>query len=144
MKPIYYKILCLLFLVPAISLGNGDGKLKGKYTKEKSIKKEYTVASDALLKISNDYGNLDITSWDQNKIVLEINIKVNGNDEEKVISKLEDIDVIFEATSQLVSARTIFNKEDKSWWSKISDNWSGSNLKMEINYTVKVPRTAFI
>jgi len=96
MKPIYYNILCVLFLVPAISLGNGDGRLKGKYTKEKSIKKEYTVASDALLKISNDYGNLDITSWDQNKTILEINIKVNGNDEEKVISKLEDIDVIFD------------------------------------------------
>ncbi len=141
MKPIYYNILCLLFLVPAISLASVATKGKGKYTKEKSLKKEFSVNSDALLKISNDYGNLDITSWDQNKIVLEITIKVNGNDEDKVIEKLEDINVVFDANSQMVSARTTFNKDGKSWWSKFSDGWGGSNLKMEINYIVKVPAT---
>ncbi|WP_299252511.1 hypothetical protein [uncultured Aquimarina sp.] len=141
MKPIYYKIICLLFLVPAISLGNGDVRKKGKYTKEKSLKKEFTVNSNALLKISNDYGNLDITSWDKDRIVMEINIKVNGNDEEKVIKKLENIDVIFEASSQLVSARTTFDKNEKSWWSKFSNDWGGNNLKLEINYTVKIPAT---
>ncbi|WP_299241454.1 DUF4097 family beta strand repeat-containing protein [uncultured Aquimarina sp.] len=141
MKPIYYKIICLLFLVPAITLGNGDVRKKGKYTKEKSLQKEFSVNSDALLKISNDYGNLDITSWDEDRIVMEINIKVNGNDEEKVIKKLESIDVVFEATSQLVSAKTTFNKGGKSWWTKFSDSWQGNNLKMEINYTVKVPAT---
>jgi len=140
MKPIYYNIIFILFFAPIISFGN-DGRMKGKYTKEKSLKKEFSVNKDAVLKISNDYGNLDITSWDQNKIVLEVSIKVNGNDEEKVIQKLGDIDVIFEATSQMVSAKTIFNKENKSWWSKFSDNWGGSNLKMEINYTVKLPST---
>ncbi|SEK52443.1 DUF4097 and DUF4098 domain-containing protein YvlB [Aquimarina amphilecti] len=141
MKPIYYKIICLLFLIPAISLGNGDLSKKGKYTKEKSLKKEFPVSSNALLKISNDYGNLDITSWDQNKIVMEINIKVNGNDEEKVIEKLESIGVDFDASSQVVSARTTFDKDGKSWWSKFSDSWGGNNLKLEINYTVKVPAT---
>ncbi|MDH7446547.1 hypothetical protein [Aquimarina sp. 2201CG14-23] len=141
MKTIYYNIICLVFLIPAITLGNGDTKMKGKYTKEKSLKKEYSVNSDALLKISNDYGNLDVTSWNENRVVLEINIKVNGNDEEKVLKKLENIDVVFEASSQLVSARTTFNKEGKSWWSKFSDSWSGNNLKMEINYTIKVPIT---
>lgn len=89
MKPIYYKLIYILLLIPAISLGNGDIRKKGKYTKEKSMKKEFSVSSDALLKISNDYGNLDITSWDQDKIVMEINIKVNGNDEEKVIENLK-------------------------------------------------------
>ncbi|WP_299436888.1 hypothetical protein [uncultured Aquimarina sp.] len=141
MKPIYYNIICLLFLVPFVSFGNGDTKMKGKYTKEKSLNKEFSVDSDALLKIRNDYGNLDITSWDQNRIVMEINIKVNGNDEEKVIKKLESIDVVFEASSQLVSAKTTFDKDGKSWWSKFSDGWGGNNLKMEIKYTVKVPAT---
>ncbi|MHA7057344.1 DUF4097 family beta strand repeat-containing protein [Aquimarina sp. M1] len=141
MKPIYYKIICILFLVPAITIASGDNGMKGKYTKEKSLKKEFSVSSDALLKISNDYGNLDVTSWNQNRIVMEISIKVNGNDEEKVIQKLESIDVVFEATSQLVSAKTTFDKDGKSWWSKLSDGWGGSNIKMEINYTVKVPAT---
>ncbi len=141
MKTIYYNILYLLLLVPTITLGYSTTKKDGKYTKEKSLHKEFNVDSDALLKISNDYGNLDITSWDQDNIVMEISIKVNGNDEEKVVEKLKSIDVIFEATSQLVSAKTIFGKHNKSWWGKFTDSWSNSNLKMEINYTVKVPIT---
>ncbi|WP_459209315.1 DUF4097 family beta strand repeat-containing protein [Aquimarina rhabdastrellae] len=141
MKTIYYKLLLLLFIAPAILTANTD-KLKGKYTKQKSINKEFTVNSDALLKINNDYGNLDIKSWDQNRIVMEISIKVNGNDEEKVIDKLNNIDVRFSASSTEVSAKTIFNRENQSWWDKLRGN--NNNIHMEINYVVKMPITNHI
>ncbi len=138
MKAQYYNIFLLLFLPALIMANNGD--LKGKYTKEKKLKKEFAVNADALLKISNDYGNLDITSWNENRVVMEINIKVSGNNEEKVIKKLESIDVEFDSSSQMVSAKTTFNKGDKSWWDKWSSGWN-NNLNMKINYTVKVPIT---
>ncbi|GAA4274219.1 hypothetical protein U6A24_22265 [Aquimarina gracilis] len=138
MKTLYYNII-LLLLVPTLIFAN-NGELKGKYNKEKTLKKEFTVNRDALLKISNDYGNLDITSWNENRIVMEINIKVSGNNEEKVIKKLESIDVEFDASSQMVSAKTVFNKNNDSWWSKWSSGWN-NNLSMKINYTVKVPVT---
>lgn len=136
MKTLYYKII-LLMLVPTLVLAN-DGRLKGKYNKEKTLKKEFSVNSDALLKISNDYGNLDITSWDENRIVMEIVIKVSGNNEEKVIKKLESIDVQFDSSAQMVSAKTTFNKDNSSWWDKWSSGWN-NNLNMKINYTIKMP-----
>ncbi|WP_438712180.1 hypothetical protein ACSTS3_07115 [Aquimarina muelleri] len=138
MKTLYYNILFLL-LIPTLVLAN-NGELKGKYTKEKTLKKDFTVNANALLKISNDYGNLDITSWNENRIVMEISIKVNGNDEEKVIKKLQSIDVEFDSSSQMVSAKTTFNKQDNSWWDKWTSGWN-NNLNMKINYTIKVPIT---
>ncbi|MEW7291840.1 hypothetical protein [Aquimarina sp. 2304DJ70-9] len=140
MKTLYYNITLLLLFIPLLTIANNNGDLKGKYTKEKTLKKEFSVNKDALLKISNDYGNLDITSWNENRIVMEINIKVSGNNEEKVIKKLESIGVEFDASSQLVSAKTTFNKNDSSWWDKWTSGW-GNNLNMKINYTVKVPKT---
>lgn len=136
MKTLLYKFPLLAFLVLPILLSAGDGKLKGKYTKEKTIKKEYNVNADALLKVSNSYGNLNITSWDENRVVIEVHIKTNGNNEEKVQKKLDDISVDFEANSGLVSAKTIFNKNKSSWnW-----NWgNNNNVNMQINYTIKVP-----
>jgi hypothetical protein len=112
------------------------GKEKGKYTKEKTIKKEFSVNSDALLKIDNSYGNLNLTSWNEDRVVIEVHIKTNGNNEEKVQRKLEEITVDFEATSSLVSAKTIFDKDKGSWgW-----NWGkNSNVNMQINYTIKMP-----
>lgn len=128
-----YKLI-LLLLIPAITLAGDDWK--GKYTRNKKINKEFTVDSDATLKISNSYGNLDIATWDENRIVIEVSITANGNDEDKVQRKLDEITVNFSSSRELVTAKTIFNKNNsKSWWSWTKNN----NVNMEINYLVKMP-----
>ncbi len=136
MKTILFKFPLIALLVLPMLLSAGEGKPKGKYTKEKTIKKEFDVNSDALLKVSNSYGNLNLTSWDENRIVIEVHIKTNGNNEEKVQKKLDGISVDFEASSSVVSARTIFNDNKSSWgW-----NWGkNNNVNMQINYTIKLP-----
>ncbi len=135
MRTILFKYVTLLFLTVPIMLSAGDGKLKGKYTKEKTIKKEFVVNSDALLKVRNSYGNLNLTSWEGNKVMIEVHIKTNGNNEEKVQKKLDGITVDFEASSSMVSAKTIFNKDGNRW------GWWGNNnnINMQINYTIKLP-----
>lgn len=134
-KTLLYKyIATLLFMLPVALIANNN-TMGGKYTKEKVIKKEFTVNADALLRVSNSYGNLNITSWNENRIVIEVHIKTNGNNEEKVQDKLDNITVDFDANNSLVSARTIFNKNKSRWgW-----NWGNNNVNMRINYTIKVP-----
>lgn len=136
MKILLFKYtLAILLVLPALGSAK-DKDLKGKYTKEKTIKKEYEVNADALLKVSNSYGNLNVSSWNENRIVIEVHIKASGNNESKVQDKLDDLNVDFEASSSMVSARTTFNKGKSSWgW-----NWGNSkNVNMQINYTIKVP-----
>lgn len=125
-----YKLL-LLFLLPALMYANPDGK----YTKTKIVKKEFTVNKDALLTITNKYGNIDVVTWNENKIVFEITITTNGNDEEKVKDRLDDITIEFSGTNANVSAKTII--ESSSKWSL----FKSSNVNFKINYLVKVPVT---
>ena len=136
MKTILFKYTAIILLVFPVLLLANNGKTKGKYTKQKTIKKEYSVNSDALLKVNNSYGNLNITSWNENRILIEVHIKTNGNSEEKVQKKLDEITVDFEASSNMVSARTIFNKGKSNWgW-----NWGrNNNVNMQIDYIIKVP-----
>ncbi len=135
MNKLLFKYAIVLFLSVPIALSAHDGKPKGKYTKEKTIKKEFDVNSDALVKVRNSYGNLNITSWNENRILIEIHIKTNGNNEEKVQRKLDGISVDFEASKSVVSARTIFSKNKSGWgWS-----WGNNNVNMQINYTIKLP-----
>lgn len=143
MKAIYFNLL-LILVFPALVLANPvhDKNWKGKYTKEKKINKEFSVTSDALLNISNDYGNIDITTWEENRVVIQVIIKTNGDDEQKVREKLNDITVNFEASSSYVTAKTKIDKnESQSWWS----SWTGGNnshsINMEINYIIKLPAT---
>jgi len=129
----HFKAIVFLLLFPALLFAS-DGK--NKYSKEKRINKEYAVNNDALLKIDNSFGNVDIVTWNENRIVIEVHIITHGKNEEKTQKRLDAIDVNFTATASAVSAKTIFNKNGKNSW--FSNN---NNTSMEINYTIKMPVT---
>ncbi|WP_420323007.1 hypothetical protein [Flagellimonas sp.] len=136
MKTLLYKYALLAFLLLPLAVVANTGKLKGKYTKEKTIKKEFDVNSDALFKVKNSYGNLNLTSWNEDRVVIEVHIKTNGNNKEKVQKRLDEIDVDFETSSSLVSAITRFGDSGRNWgW-----NWGKrNNVNVQVNYTIKLP-----
>ncbi len=143
MKAQLYNIWFLLLFPTLLMSYTNSGELTGKHTKEKTIQKEFKVNKDAILEIDNDYGNLDITSWNEDRIVIDVVIKVSGNDEEKVLKKLESIDIEFTASPQSVHAKTIFGTNSMSWWDKLTSGWNHS-LNMKIDYAIKVPITNHI
>jgi len=136
MKTLLYKYTWLLMLAFNTVDAASVTSLDGKHTREKTIKKEFNVSANALLKVDNSYGNINITSWNENRVVIEVHIKTNGNNEDKVEKKLDEISVDFEASNERVSAETIFKKNSNGWgWSWGNNN----NVNMQINYTIKVP-----
>ncbi|MDT0646672.1 hypothetical protein RM545_08215 [Zunongwangia sp. F260] len=135
MKTTLYKLLLLALLIPGLGFCNND--LNGKHTKTKKISKEFKVAATSKLLVNNSYGNIDISTWNENRVVIEVFIKTNGNDEEAVQRKLDDINIEFNQNSSGVIAKTHFSREDKSWWEQL---FSGSsNVNMEVNYVIKAP-----
>jgi len=132
-RQLHKTILFLACISLTIQAYASDGN---KHEKTKTIKKEYTVNSNALLKIDNKYGNVDVISWNGNTVEIEVKITVSGNNEDKVIKRLSMIDVEFTASSSHVSAETIIQKKSSSWsWGK------NSNVNYQIDYKVKVPVT---
>ena len=130
-----YKLTAILLLIPSVLLANND---TGKYTKSKKVHKEFTISNDGNFKITNKYGNIDITTWDENRIVIDVYIETNGNNEQKVIDKLKKISVDFDSDPSFVTAKTIIQKSGSSGWSLFSNN---NNVGMKINYTIKMPAT---
>ncbi|WP_400073880.1 hypothetical protein [Zobellia russellii] len=136
MQKLQYKSIALFFLMVPMLLMANTREPKGKHSKEKTIKKEFYVNADALLKVNNSYGNVNIISWNENRILIEVHIKTNSNNEEKAQEKLDGISVDFEASKSIVSARTNIDNNNSRWgW-----NWGKSNnVNMQINYTIKLP-----
>ena len=130
------KIVLVFLLIPLAVFANENPKFKGKYTKTKTLNKEYTVNANAGLKVDNSYGNVDIVTWNENRVVIEVVITTNGNDESKVEEKLEKINVEFSGSASQVSAKTTFGNRKNSSWSWWGKN---NNVKMEVNYTIKLP-----
>ena len=98
MKTLAFKVILLAFSMVSLAVNANAGhvKMNGKYAKERTIKKEFNVNADALFMARNSYGNLNITSWNENRVVIEVHIKANGNDEERVQERLDEINVAFE------------------------------------------------
>lgn len=133
-----YKLLVVyLFLFPFIASATNGLEHEYKTTKERTISKSFNVENDATLRVDNSFGNINIITWDENRIEFDITIKVSGNNTEKVEERLSSIDVDFSDNSTMVSAITKIEKNKKNWW-----NWGKKmNLKMEIDYIIKMPMT---
>ena len=131
---IQYRIAFLLLLLPSIVLANtGEDLIKS--SKERSIKKSFNVSSNATLKVDNSFGNVDVITWEENRIDFDILIKVTGNNAEKVQEKIDGINIEFSSTNDLVSAITHISKNKSNWW-----NWGKNmSLQIEINYVIKMP-----
>jgi len=131
---IQYRIAFLLLLLPSIVLANTVEDLI-KSSKERSIKKSFNVSSNATLKVDNSFGNVDVITWEENRIDFDILIKVTGNNAEKVQEKIDGINIEFSSTNDLVSAITHISKNKSNWW-----NWGKNmSLQIEINYVIKMP-----
>ena len=127
-----FKILCIALLVPLSITANNS---KGKYKKTKTVTKEYNVNANATLELYNKYGNVDVTTWNENRTVITVTITTTGNNESKVEKRLDLIHVDFDATANRVYAKTSIENRRNSWslWG------NNNNVSMNIHYQVKMP-----
>lgn len=128
----HYNILILFILIPFLGFSNDDAFI----TKQKNIKKTYIVNSNAGIDIDNRYGNITVSTWNEDKIDLDITIKVNGPNENWVNERLNSINVDITALKGMVTAIT--NLGNSSLKSK------GSNNSFEINYVIKIPKNGSV
>lgn len=132
MKLFNIKLLCFVLLLPIIGFSN-NGIGKGKHIEEKRIHKEFKFTEGMLLNIHNSYGNIDLTAWDGNKIIVDILVIVNGKDETEAKQLINKIDVTYSVNKQdgivtlLTKKKTYKHHEYR-----------------EIHYQVKVPKNCHL
>ena len=124
-----YSLNFLLFFLPFLCLA---GTIDASYIKTKNIKKAYFVNLDAGINIDNSYGNISVTTWDEDKIELDITIKVSGNNEGWVNQRINDIKIDINALKNRITAKTILGNTNY--------RTKGNNNSFEINYIIKIPK----
>ncbi len=146
MKAYNYTILILftflLYGLPAFGHdpGCGDGK-----EFEKNISKEFKASTDGEVKIVNRYGAVNIETWNENRVTIDVKITVKANDQERANEIFDRIHVNFENFSGVVSAETEIGSAPSArttkWW-KGNDGCGscpGDNGNYQIDYEVRMP-----
>ncbi len=98
----------------------------------KEYHKEYKADKTTTLDVDTKYGDVSVTGWDKDQIVIDVKVTVKHPDKARAEKYLSQIDVQFSENNNTISAKTI-----------IEDNFNfsgwGSNREFKINYTVRMP-----
>ena len=76
MKQKYFNYLLVFALLGTTSLIAWENNFKERVRRE--VKKTFSVNPDALLEVNNSFGDLNITTWNNNTIDITVEIIVEG------------------------------------------------------------------
>jgi len=139
MMKLYTKHVLLLCLL--IGLGSIDVAAKrrvpfGKTEYTKTIKKKFKLTADGDVSIANKYGNVNLKTWNQNEVKIDITITANASSEAIADNIFERIIIEFANRSDFVGAQTVIESQKSNWW--------GGKDKGDftIDYDVSIPSRA--
>jgi hypothetical protein len=129
--------LSLVLSAPLLSLAQG-GRNSEDVRKTKLINRSYTVTSEDKLQIENSFGDVTVSTWDQPKITVDIEIGARAFSDEKAQDILDQIDVREDKSDHLIEFRTkvgeIHNHDSHG-----RHNDGGDNRTFYIDYVIHMP-----
>ena len=136
MRPLNFKHYALI-LALALFAGFTTRAAEDEYSKK--IHKEYNTNEETHLDLTNKYGDVEITNWDKNSLVIDVKITVDHRSEEKAKELLEHITVEFNQSGNTIEVETnIDDNFNKSGW---FFNFDSDNKKFSIDYEIKMPKS---
>lgn len=103
-------------------------------TKHKKIDKTFKVVEN--LKIDAHHGKIQIKNWDKDQIHIEVMISVDGTDEDKNQTMVDNISIDFTEGGQQLVAQTILG--DFFSFKKLSNSLFNKG-KIKISYSIQMP-----
>ncbi|MEE4256216.1 MAG: hypothetical protein V2I47_04190 [Bacteroidales bacterium] len=94
----------------------------------KNYNESFDVNADAKVQISNQYGQVNVQTWEKNQVMIEVEVSVDAKSEKESQRILDKIDIEISGDKSLVSASTAIN-------GKLNCN----NCDLNITYEVKMP-----
>lgn len=138
-KYISIVMLCVMYTVPILGHHHLDKEDTSEpITLRKEISKSFTIDSDDYISIVNKYGQIEIKQGYGNAAMIKVDIEVSARKKSHAQNKLDEINIIFEQTSEGIQAETDFeNSQNSSWWDWLSGD--DTRVEVKVNYIVTMP-----
>mgnify|MGYP001071347102 CR=1 FL=1 len=126
-----FSVLFLALLLGSMTLQAASDE----YSKNK--RKEYEVNKQTLLSVTNKYGDVNITNWDQDRVSIDVTVTVEHRKEEKARELLDEILINFSQEGNTIKAETDFDKGFNR--SGGIFDFDSDTKEFSIDYTIKMP-----
>jgi hypothetical protein len=108
-------------------------KKKYEFAHERTISQSYTVSSNDKLEIENQFGTVNVKTWNRNEVKVDIRIEVSSNVKEAADKIFANIDVEHKKNGNSVRFETDLNAKDDNGYKGKHNN------TMSIDYEVMMP-----
>ncbi|WP_205512524.1 hypothetical protein [Longitalea arenae] len=125
----YSTLLLITCLIPTVQLFAGDPLVE----KKKTYTKSYNVSGSDKISFKNQFGEMQINTWDKNEVKATVNITAEASTDEKAQAILDHISIEDGKNSGGVYFETKFDKKKDAKWSK------GEKQSFHIDYVIYVP-----
>ena len=116
-----------------------DNKPDKKYdfVKTKNVNRSYNVSSNDKLSIDNEFGKVEVHTWDRNEMKVDVSIEVSATREDLAQRIIDGITISDAQSGRNISFKTTIKGRDKN---KGSDNESkNEKSSMHVNYSISMP-----
>lgn len=107
----------------------------------KLVSREFSVAANGTVSLTNKYGNVDVKTWNKDQVKIDVTILVNAGSESDARDVFDRITIAFSEADQLVRAETIIESRSSSWWDWGIWIFGGPSDDFKINYLVHMPQS---
>jgi hypothetical protein len=125
----YSTLLLITCLIPTARIFAGDPDVK----KTKTYTKSYTVSSSDKISFENQFGELQLNTWDKNEVKVTVTITAEASSDEKAQAILDHISIEDGKNNNGVYFETKFDKKKDPKWGK------GEKQRFQIDYVVYLP-----
>lgn len=113
---------------------NERNEKKYAFVKTKSVNKSYNVSSSDKLNVENQFGKVEVRTWDRNEIKVDVSIEVSSDNESVAQKLIDDISVSDNQSGREISFKTNFRDKNNK-----NDNGKNVRTSMHINYSISMP-----
>ena len=135
----YKLVLYILWVLLWIPIGTAQESVS------KTIEKSFPLTNEGELLLENKYGNVTMTGWDQDKVAVVIDIKVNHRKKENAKDLLSRIQPLFRSASGYVSITSEITNKNTGWFADFFNRNNPIDLDrshVKIDYEVFLPKKA--
>ena len=112
------------------------------YTDKRSVSRRFPATLETTLEVENKYGKIQLITWEKDSVAVEVDLTLTETSSSKLRKLKEDVSIDFTHTNNYIIAKTVIESENgriAKELRNLSSTLTGSNKRMEVNYTIRLP-----
>ncbi len=111
-------------------------------TDKRSVGRSFPATLETTLEVENKYGKIQVITWEKDSVEIDVDLTLTETSASKLKKLKEDVSIDFTSTNNYIIAKTVIKSESgriAKELRNITSTLTGSNKRMEINYTIRLP-----